>query len=80
MFSRSTKTSEETNIIKNKSSSQNRLISNVVLRMQRPKCNFDIREVFYRGTEKQNSNIQGTKYIRVDNKGCIYMVPKSYSG
>ena len=48
--------------------------------MQRPKCNFDIREVFYRGTEKQNSNIQGTKYIRVDNKGCIYMVPKSYSG
>ena len=48
--------------------------------MQRPKCDFDIREVFYRGTEKQNSNIQGTKYIRVDNKGCIYMVPKSYSG
>ena len=80
MFSRSNKTSEETNIVKNKSSSQNRLISNVAMRVQYPECNFDIREVFYRGTEKQNSNIQGTKHICVDSKECTYMVSKSYSG
>ena len=33
----------------------------------------------YRDTEKQSSNIQGTKYICFDNKECTYMVVKSQS-
>ena len=44
LFSRSTKISEEPNIVENKSSSQNRLISNVALRVQCPQCNVDMRE------------------------------------
>ena len=44
LFSRYTKTSEEPNIVKSKSSSHNRLFSNVAFRVQRPECNVDMRE------------------------------------
>ena len=84
LFSRSTKTSEEPNIVKNKSSSQNRLISNVTLRVHCTECNADMwKDSLPRHRKTKHSNIQGIKYIGVlcvFNEGCIYMVPKSQRG
>ena len=62
---------------KNKSSSQNRLIFNVAMRVQCPECNADMRK------DAKHSNAQGIKYIGVlcvFNEGCIYMLPKSQRG
>ena len=81
LFSRSTKTSEEPNIVKNKSSSQNRLISNVTLRVHCTECNADMwKDSLPRHRKTKHSNIQGIKYICIDNEECIYIVPKSQRG
>ena len=72
MFSRSTKTSEEPKIVKNKSSPQNRVISDVPLRVQCPDCNFDMRkDSLPRHRKTKHCNIQEIKCIFVDNEECI---------
>ena len=79
--SRSTKTSEEPNIVKNKSSPQNRVLSNVALRVQCPECNVDMRkDSLPRHRKTKHCNIQEIKCICVDNEECIYMVPMSQRG
>ena len=81
MSSRSTKTLEEQNIVKNKSSPQNRVLSNVALRVQCPKCNVAMRkDSLPRHRKTKHCNIQEVKCICVDNEECIYMVPKSERG
>ena len=68
LLSRSTKTSEEPNIVKNKSSPQNRVLSNVALRVQCPECNVDMRkDSLPRHRKAKHSNIQIKTYICVDN-------------
>ena len=69
MVSRSNKIPEEANIVKNKISLQNRVISNVALRVQCPECNVDVRnDRLPRHRKTKYHNKQEIKCICVDNE------------
>ena len=64
LSSLSTKTSEEPNIDKNKSSPQNRVLSNVALRVQCPECIVDIRkDCLPRHRKTKHCNVQEIKHL-----------------